>query len=348
MNSDKGQIKSILLIRLGGLGDVVFTLPAVNAVKRAFPDARITYLVYKEFASLLTCFPRVDEVVELDRALYRGLHPVTLLTGLLSLLRKLSPGRFDLTIDFQGFGETGWMSWWTRAPKRWGLVYRASRRWAYTHAIRRNDSLHPIEFQLDLLEKAGGISITPLQNRLTVPTKTLEEARQLFAKWNLDLNSPTLFIQPFSKVDHKNWPLDNYLTIACELRDKGVQVIFGGGPSEQEVLKPIRQAGFAVAAGNPLVVSAALVDLSTVILGSDTGLLHVGLALGKRVVMIINSTNPGKCFPFGHPDWTVVPENRLHISSVKPQQVLQACVQTLANAIPESAGLPGAVAKAAC
>jgi ADP-heptose:LPS heptosyltransferase len=108
-------------------------------------------------------------------------------------------------------------------------------------------------------------------------------------------------------------------------------MLFGGGPSERAVLEPVRRAGFAVAAGVPLMVSSGLVNLSTAILGSDTGLLHVAVALGRRVVMIINSAGPGKCIPYGHPDWTVLPENRVDISSVKPQQVLEACVRALAE-----------------
>jgi len=343
VNGSKYPIKSILLIRLGGLGDVIFTVPAADLVKSSFPSAHITYLVYKEFVPLLACFPGIDEVIALDRACYRGLNPRNILTEALGMLGKLWRGKFDLTVDFQGFGETGMLSWWTRAPLRWGTVYRPTRGWAYTCGIRRDARLHAIDSNLDLLRQAGGISPKALRNELTLPPEVRSEARRLFSEWKLDPDRPTLFIQPFSNVHHKNWPLDNYLATACQLRSRGVQVLFGGGPSERAVLQPVRQAGFAVAAGTPLVVSAGLTSLSTVILGNDTGLLHVAVALGKRVVMIINSIEPGKCFPYGHPDWTVLAENRMDISSVKLQQVLDACVQALADYLP--AGLTTTIMK---
>ena len=57
----------ILLVRLGGFGDVIFTLPAIHLLRTAFPNARITFLVYKEFASLLEGFTGVDAVLTLDR-----------------------------------------------------------------------------------------------------------------------------------------------------------------------------------------------------------------------------------------------------------------------------------------
>jgi ADP-heptose:LPS heptosyltransferase len=316
---------------LGGLGDVVFTLPAVEALACAFPEARITYLVYHEFAPLLEAFPGIDKVIHLDRSRYRGLDPRSILTEVSKMLSGLRRGRFDLAVDFQGFGETGLLSWWTRAPQRWGIVYRPARAWAYTRGIRRNSELHPIDCNLDLLRQAGGISSKPSRNELVLPAKATNEARRLFSEWKLDPAQATVLIQPFSKVDHKNWPLDNYLATARQLRHKGAQVFFGGGPSERAALEPARQAGFPVAAGTSVLVSAGLVSLSSAILGSDTGLLHVAVALGKRVVMLINSTTPGKCFPYGHPDWTVLPENRVDVFSVKPEHVLEACVEALAQ-----------------
>src|SRR6266516_7004777 len=94
----------ILLVRLGGFGHVVFTLPAVHLVRTTYPKARISFLVYKEFASLLEGFPGVDIVLTLDRARYRGLNPIAICGETFSLLRHMVRGRFKLVVDFQGFG----------------------------------------------------------------------------------------------------------------------------------------------------------------------------------------------------------------------------------------------------
>lgn len=316
---------------MGGLGDVVFTLPAVNALKAAFPQAQSTFLIYKEFAPLLDGFPQIDSVITLDRSRYRGLNPKTLLPEALGMLWQLYRNKFDLTIDFQGFGETGLLSLWTRAPHRWGIVYRPTRGWPYTRAVRRNPELHPIEYHLDLLQRGGSISSSPCRNRFIVPEQAAAQAQQLFADWNLEPSRPTLFIQPFTKGEHKNWPLERYLAIGKYWRERRVQVLFGGGPGERPLLAPALDAGFAVAAGAPLMVSAGLVQSSTIILGGDTGLLHLAVALGKRVVMIINSTKPGNCFPFEHPEWAVVPEDGANVSAVKPEAVIEACAGALAE-----------------
>ncbi len=322
-------MRRILLIRLGGLGDIVFTLPAVSAIRAAFPEAHITFLSYGEFAFLLEGFPRIDAVFKLDRDLYR--HPGTLLPQALGLLIKLRRGKFDLVVDFQGFGETGLFAKWTGAPERWGLVYRPSRGWAYTKGVRRELYVHPVDYQLEVVRQAGGIPITRPPTRFLVPEDAQRQAHRLFSEWELEARKPTIFIQPFSNGSQKNWGLQDYLRLARDWKAEGLQVIFGGGPREKDALESVRRGGFAVAAGAPLLVSAGLVGLSTVILGGDTGLLHLAAAMGKRVVMLIGSKYPGNCFPYGHPEWAVAPEGCEIVSAIKPEPVVRACAQALAE-----------------
>src|ERR1041384_758262 len=94
--------RDILLVRLNSFGDIVFTLPAVQAVRAAFPEGRITFLVSKELAPLLEGFKEVDTVITLDRARFRGFSPRTMISETLALRRKLRANRFSLVIDVQG------------------------------------------------------------------------------------------------------------------------------------------------------------------------------------------------------------------------------------------------------
>lgn len=313
------------------MGDVVFTLPAVSAVKAAFPEAKLSFLIYREFAPLLEGFPHIDSVIELDRSRFRGLKPWVLAPAALRLLSRLRAPGFNLVVDFQGFGETGLLSWWSRAANRWGGVYRPGRGWPYTRAIRREPNLHAVDYQLDLLERAGGITHRSMEDRFQVPETAMAKARALFLDWQLSQTRATLFIQPFSNGDHKNWPLEGYLAVASHWKEQGGQVLFGGGPADRAALEPARQRGYAVAAGAPLLVSAALANLSSVVLGGDTGLLHLATAMGKRVVMVISSIAPGNCFPYQHPDWAVAPTPGTMITTVTPAMVIEACARAIAE-----------------
>lgn len=321
----------ILLIRLGGFGDVIFTLPAVNLLRSVYPKAQTTFLVYHEFASLLEGFPGVDKTLTLDRARFRTFNPWTICAHLGSLLGSLAGGRFDLTVDFQGFGETAFLSWFTRSAQRWGSVYRPGRKWAYTRGVWRNPALHPIDYHLELVRQAGGIEPAAIRNEFVPPEKHVNEAREFFARHKLDPGRPTLFIQPFTSSEPKTWPLERYLATAQLWRSRGLQILFGGGPGDRAALEPARKVGFAVAAGASPLLSAGLVKLSTLVLGGDTGLLHLAVAMGKRVIMVIRSVQPGACIPFGHPDWTIVPPPGLHVSAVTLETVNQTCHQALSE-----------------
>src|SRR5579859_5876451 len=106
-----GKFRSILLLRLKSMGDIIFTLPAVQALRAAAPQARISFLVSKEYACLLEGFAEVDAVIEVDRQRFRGFQPAGTARETLTLLRRLGTERLDLTIDLQGYGETALLSW---------------------------------------------------------------------------------------------------------------------------------------------------------------------------------------------------------------------------------------------
>ena len=189
-------------------------------------------------------------------------------------------------MDWQSYGETALLSWLTPRPQRWSPsgAGKKFRRHAATHLLPRPDDIHPVDANLELLTRFG-LRPVPVRNQYRIPRTGRGEAAQLFAQHGIDPAKTTLFIQPFtsSSANSKTWPLENYQSVARHWRAKGVQVVFGGGPGEEEQLQPVHRAGFPVFAGLPLATVAWLIHRSTVILGGDTGLLHLGVAMGRRV-----------------------------------------------------------------
>jgi ADP-heptose:LPS heptosyltransferase len=319
-------MENILLIRLKSIGDVMFTLPAVPAVRENFPSARLHFLASKENAPLLRGFPGIDEIILVDRGVYHSWNLKAICVGTFQLLRRLRQPKFSLAIDFQGYGETEFLAWWSGAPQRWGSVYQRKRGWTYTRGLQRNDNLHPAEWNLSLLRRCG-LRIGPVRNEFVLPPDALDEARKFFAANHLEDSRPTLFIQPFTSSPQKNWPLEKFLALAEEERARGLQALFGGGPTDRPALEPARAAGFPVAAGVPLLTTAGLMKLSELVVGGDTGLLHLAVAMGKRVVMIMNSNRPGSSHPFQHADWTITPPPGKTVSAISSGAVIDACSQ---------------------
>ena len=316
-------VKSILLIRLKSIGDVVFTLPAVHALRENYPSAKITFLTSKENAVLLQGFREVNEVIPLDRAVLRSGNPAKVLPEFFGLIKKLRSAKFSLVIDFQGYGETAWLARLTGAPQRWGNVYGRGRKWAYTRGPVYAGKIHPADWNLSLLRQCG-VNLGEIKNEFALPEDALAGARKFFAENKLETARPTLFLQPLTSSPAKNWSLNNYLAVARHWRARGVQVIFGGGPADRAALQPVLAENFCVAAGSPLLISAGLARLSSLVVGGDTGLSHLATAMGRRVVIVMMGNSPGFCVPYQHPDWTVVPRPPGGISEVTVESVIAA------------------------
>jgi ADP-heptose:LPS heptosyltransferase len=319
-----GGPANILLIRVKAIGDVLLTLPAVAAIRENFSNAKITFLTSAENASLLRGFSEVDEVIALDRTALRSGNPLRIAPQFFSLLRRLRTGKFDLVVDFQGNGETGWLARFTGARRRWGSVYNPGQGWAYTRRMARLKNVHPAAGNLELLRQCGLANGTP-KNEFALPADALATARKFFADHQLDPSGRTLFLQPFTSSPHKNWPLENFIALARHWQANGGQVIFGGGPADRETLQPAISAGFAVSAGVPLLVTGGLMKLSTLTVGGDTGAVHLAMALGRRVVMLMHACGPGSPYPFGQPAWVVVPDTTTNIAEISLATVRAAC-----------------------
>ena len=316
-------MENILLIRLKAIGDVVLTLPAVHAVRQNFPAAKITFLTSKENVPLLQGFREVNDVIALDRAALRRGNPLKMLAEIFQLLWRLRAGKFDLVVDLHGYGETAWLTRITGAGERWGEIKHASRSWAYTRSVEQKSTVHAAKHHLEMLD-ACGLKIGSVRNEFSLPVAAANDARAWFISNRLDLAKPTLYLQPFTSEMRKNWPFEQHLALANYWQTRGVQIIVGGGPADKPLLEQARNLGFAVSAGLPKLTDAGLMQLSTLIVGGDTGFLHLAVALGRQVIMLMNSQAPGNAVPFQHPDWVIVPHPGEPLASVTLETVIEA------------------------
>ena len=319
---------NILVIRLKSIGDVVLTLPAVNALRDNYPDARIVYLTSSENAGLIAGFQEVNEVISLDRRSYRTGNPLTFVPQFFRLLRRLRTGRFDLAIDFQNYGETAWLARLTGARRRLGITTGENRRWAYTVRMQRDHKVHHVDRNLALL-RAGGLTTEQLRNNFKLPQSAQLAAREFLQSKGVDMMRPILFVQPFTSSPQKDWQLENYLAVAAHWQAHCGPVIFGGGPNDRGRLQSAIGDRFCISAGVPLLVTGGLMQLSRLVLGGDTGGVYLAMALGRRVVMIIYSKTLDGAGPYQHRDWAVTTRPGEQVQSITVLEVIAACERGL-------------------
>ncbi|MHC4368638.1 MAG: glycosyltransferase family 9 protein [Planctomycetota bacterium] len=129
------SFKNILIIKPSSLGDIVLALPALTALRKSFPDAKISWLVRPEFAALLEHHPHLDEIILFDRKFLgkAWFHPGAF-GALVLLIRRLRSCKFDVVFDFQGLFRTASLAWLSGCRKRFGRA--GAREFAHIFSIR--------------------------------------------------------------------------------------------------------------------------------------------------------------------------------------------------------------------
>jgi heptosyltransferase-1 len=288
--SDK-ETRSFLLVRLGSLGDLVHTLPALAALRDTFPDARIDWVVERKWAQFLELVAGIDAVIPLDRSI----------AGHLECIRRLRSERCDCVIDFQGLYKSAVLAWLSGARCRIGSDRRAAREpgaaWFYTERVELTGR-HIAETNLSLALRAGAGRPAAMRFPLRVPD---DEVVRLRARLNSEGVEDYVVMSPGAGWGAKCWPPERYGELCSEVaRRHGLRAVVNIGPGE-ESLAPglLRAAGSA----KPIILTPTLRELvailaqARIVVAADSGPLHLAAALGTHVVALFGPTDPARNGP---------------------------------------------------
>jgi predicted lipopolysaccharide heptosyltransferase III len=300
----------ILLIRLRLIGDVVFTTPAVAALRRHYPNASLSYLVERGAEPIVRHSPHLDHVIVAERP--RGFAR---LAYDVALARGLRRQRYDLVIDFHGGPRSAWLTWATGAGRRIGYAM-PGRAWAYTDTVPWTRSLvparHSVENQWDLLTPLGVApperGSSPVEMAVSDHVTAAVTAR-LRAAGVAD-EAPLVLMHVSAGNPFRRWPADHFADVAAALAraDHARRIIITSGPSEQEAADAIAAAAAARAADAAssivrcgefdLAELRALAARAALYIGGDSGPLHVAATTDVPVVALFGPTLPERSMPW--------------------------------------------------
>jgi len=266
------ETRSILVVRLGAMGDIIHALPAVASLRLSFPKHHITWVVSRRWVQMLKGNPQIDRVVPFER---RGKG------ALREAWRTLRPIRPSIAIDFQGLIQSALVGRATRPQQFFGLYSSQAREplaaMFYTQRVNTKGP-HCVETNLQLAAAAGA---TQLTDQAWIP----------IGKPEGDLPSGDfVFASPFAGWASKQWPLENYRLLAQGLKAEGLPLVVNVPPGFREKELKIHESGLP-----------GLIDgtrRATAIIGVDSGPMHLAAALGKPGVAIFGPTDPGRNGPF--------------------------------------------------
>jgi heptosyltransferase I len=318
--SVKHPIERLLVVRLSAMGDVIHTLPAVQALREAFPRAHIGWLVEERWSELLCAggFPRrgprsvqrplADEIHTVDLKGWRkSLLSVPTLQRMATVWNDVRDAKYEVAVDLQGAIRSAVLSRFSGAPTIYGAAEpreSPASLW-YTRKIVVRGK-HVIEQNLSI---AQAVIKNQLGARtvLAHPNECTSLPRDPASDAEIERRLSDLGVQDFALLNPgagwgaKRWPAGRYGEVARVLSQFGLHSILNFGPGEKELARSAEAASGGSARAMSCSVSEliALTRRARLFIGGDTGPLHLAAALGIPVVAIYGPTDPARNGPYG-------------------------------------------------
>jgi len=303
--------KSLLVVRLGAMGDVIHTLSAVCSLRTAFPDMKIGWIIEDRWSELLCAGgaplsgprtpqrPVVDFVHVVDTKRWRkSLMARQTQREARQSVREVRNQHYEIAADFQGAMKSAGIARLSKAEVSFGFAQ--PREWParifYQHKVAGTGA-HVIEQYRSLAEAVGG---KPLTEGVTIFPRD-ERAEVSIAKKVSGLAENLVIINPGAGWAAKQWPPQRYGEVARALSLLGLLPLINFGPHEHELAYEVHTASGGTAQPISCSVSEliALTRRARLFIGGDTGPLHLAAALQVPVVAIFGPTDPARNGPYG-------------------------------------------------
>ena len=283
-----------LVIRLSSIGDIVHALPAVAALGRAHPQAEIHWVVEDRFSDLLSANPYVSRVIKLDTLGWRK-SPASgsTMAEILQGFQALREYQYDAAIDFQGLMKSAIFSRLCHSQRRIGLAWQEPlAALLYTDRVSPKNCTHIIEINLALVEPLGA---RPSKWEFPLPDNPPDREAVRNQLERLGTNE-FIIVNPGGGWKSKRWSPENYAELIARLSDRiPFDILVTGSPQEVDVAQAIvTGAGVPCAKWFPstLLQFIALAREARLLIGGDTGPLHLAAAVGTPIVAIFSSADP--------------------------------------------------------
>jgi predicted lipopolysaccharide heptosyltransferase III len=305
-----GDWRRILVIQLNAIGDLVMTTPALNCLRRRFPEAQIDALVRPHTREILDNNPRVNDIYTAERQFReRKCLGFTAIGNSINTIRLLKKRRYELSIDFSGQFSTAWISFLIGARHRLGLRRDIKLGWfdisgfdyLYTREVAPGEGIHLVDQNMQLLAPLG---CEPGGEALEVfpAPADFDCIDKIFRQEGVSSDDIVVCLHPGAKWPPKRWPEENYGELIRRLSEAGCRTVLIGGGDEEiagrimacSASRPVNLAGRL-----SLLQTAALIKRSRLFIGNDSGPMHLAAAMGTPSVLFFGPVSPETTAPRG-------------------------------------------------
>lgn len=288
---DWQQVRAVLVVRLRSIGDTVLATPALHALRRFLPHARLDVLLEDWVAPLLEGSADIDNVITVRRG--------STYDRAARLPRVLRAARYDVAFNLHGGTTATFLTVASGAKHRVGYAaYRYS--WLYNHAappsaeLWQKSQTHSVEQQLALLGWTG-VPVTDLPpTRLPVREDVVHAVREKLNGAHLAASAPFALLHPAAAFESKQWAPANFARVVEHLAARGLATVAVAAPHEAETLNSLQRetrAPLVTFTNLSLPEITALAAQARLFVGNDSGIAHIAAAVRTPVVVVFGSSN---------------------------------------------------------
>jgi len=289
----------ILIVKLGSIGDVIHTLPALAAIRQGLPQAEISWVVERSASEILRDNPLLDHLIEVDtKALRRGLMSGETLRAPRQQLRRLRASAFDVAIDFQGLLKSASIARLSGARRVFGYSREGLREPPSALLLSKRifvpKQTHVIFKALQLVKGSLGLPVPEDSAQLAFPISIPDHADTEATRAVAGTNGNYAILNPGGGWPTKLWSPERFGRLADALWAYcGLHTIVTYGPGEKDLAEAVMASSNS---GKSRSVSVSLKGFyslarnSKVYVGGDTGPTHIAVAAGTPIVGLFGPT----------------------------------------------------------
>lgn len=302
MKLDKDKIKKILIIKFGGIGDILLTTPVLPNLKNFFPEAEINFLTLRHSRDILIDNPYLTRAFTYDPTEDKSW----------CLIKNIRQQKYDLVIDLFGNPRTALITFLSKAKFRFGFKFRG-RDYAYNIKVMgRGGEVHNVDFNLDALR---ALEIPIVSTKLYLPVNIVHrEFADKFIKSNNIDKKKIIGISKTGGWESKRYKANDYIELMNRLNEiYDVNfILFWGNQKEREdcelMKSRINKGNAFVIPDSPIRYLGAIISKCDLVIGNDSGPLHIAVAMGVPTLGIYGPTNPKLQGPYGENNLSIVNE----------------------------------------
>ena len=303
---------NILIVKLSAIGDVIHTLPALNAVRSYYPNANITWLVEDAAAPLVQGHKALDRVLVSKRKRWlkalRSLSFLDTIKEVYGFIKALRDTRYDMILDFQALLKSGVLIALARGRRKIGFG-KGLEHMEHSY-IFLNERIPAVDMEIHALSRgmillnAVGIPTNEIEYKLPMSDHDRKKIDELMKQHGINGEKSLIAINPVAKWETKLWPKKQFAELADMLVDQyDMKIVFTGGIKDYSIIQAITSSmkGRAInfAGKTTLTELAALYEKAALVVSTDTGPMHLAAAVGTPVVALFGPTAPWRTGPYG-------------------------------------------------